>query len=73
MLDALAAVAREARTAAGLTQLDIATAAKVDHTTISRLERAKSWPLEADRIVSCYEKECGLSEGELWKRAAGRL
>lgn len=73
MLVALAAVARDARVAADLTQLDIATTAGVSHATISRFERAEGWPLEVDRVISAYEKELGLPTGELWKRAAGRL
>jgi len=73
MLDALAAVAREARIAAELTQLDIATAAGTNHATISRFEGGRRWPLDPDRIIRAYEIECGLSEGELWKRAAAKL
>lgn len=73
MLHALAAVVRDARVAAELTQLDIATEAKVGHATISRLERSESWPLDPDRIVAAYEKECGLPEGELWRRAVAKL
>jgi predicted transcriptional regulator len=73
MLDALAAVAREAREAADLTQLDIATAAEVSHATISRLERVESWPIDPDRIIDAYESECGLASGALWKRACERL
>ncbi len=73
MLKALAEVVREARVAAERTQLDIATAAKVSHGTISRLERASSWPLDPDRIIRAYAVECGLEPGELWKRAAARL
>lgn len=73
MLLQLARVAREARLAAGLRQLDIATTAGVSHETISRLERAQSWPKDLDEVVSAYEAECGLSGGELWKRAAARL
>jgi transcriptional regulator with XRE-family HTH domain len=73
MLIALGRVVREARLAAGLTQLDVATAAKTSHGSISRLERAASWPEDPDRIVSAYERECKLAEGELWKRAAQRL
>jgi transcriptional regulator with XRE-family HTH domain len=69
----LAGVAREARLAADLRQLDIATAADVSHEMISRLERAQSWPKNPDRIIGAYEKECGLPEGELWRRAVGRL
>jgi transcriptional regulator with XRE-family HTH domain len=73
MLDALAAVVREARLVGERTQLDIATAAKVSHATISRLERAQSWPLDPDRIVGAYEDECRLRRGELWRRAVARL
>lgn len=73
MLDALAAVAREARIAAERTQLDIATAAGTDHTVISRFEGARNWPLNPDAIVSAYESECGLEPGVLWKLAAERL
>jgi transcriptional regulator with XRE-family HTH domain len=73
MLQQLARVAKEARLASGLRQLDIATAAGVTHETISRLERGDGWPLEPERIISAYEEECGLSEGELWKRAAAKL
>jgi predicted transcriptional regulator len=73
MLQQLARVAREARLAAGLRQLDIATAAGVSHETISHLERADGWPLDPDRIIGAYEQECDLQQGELWKRAAARL
>jgi ribosome-binding protein aMBF1 (putative translation factor) len=73
MLKALAEVVREAREAADLTQLDIATAAKVSHGTISRLERARSWPLDPDRIVSAYEQECRLTAGDLWRQAVAKL
>ena len=54
-------------------QIDIATVAGVSHETISRLERAKSWPLDPDRIVEAYESECGLEQGELWRRAAAKI
>jgi DNA-binding XRE family transcriptional regulator len=73
MLQQLARVAREARLAAGLRQLDIATAAGVSHETISHLERADGWPLDPDRIIDAYEDELDLERGELWKRAAARL
>lgn len=73
MLQQLARVAREARLAAGLRQLDVATAAGVSHETISHLERADGWPLDPDKIVDAYEQECGLSDGELWKRASALL
>lgn len=70
MLKALGRVAREAREAAGLTQARIAAAAEVTDPVISQLERAIRWPERVEEIVSAYEDECGLSEGELWLRAA---
>lgn len=73
MLDALAAVAREARVAADRTQLDIAVTAGVSHATISRFERAAGWPLNPDAVITAYEQEIGLESGALWKRAAERL
>jgi len=73
VLDALASVARDARVAADLTQLDIATAAKVSHATISRFERAEGWPQDVGAIIDAYETECGLRPGTLWKLAAEKL
>lgn len=73
MLAQLASVALDARRAAGRTQLDIATTAGVSHTTISRFERAQSWPLDPDRIVEAYADECGVDAAELWRAAAARL
>jgi transcriptional regulator with XRE-family HTH domain len=73
MLKALGRVAREAREDAGLTQARIAAAAGVTDPVLSHLERGERWPERVEEIVASYEKECGLSEGELWKRAAARL
>lgn len=69
MLDRLGRVAREARLAAGRTQLDIATAAGVSNPVISRLEGGKRWPEDPDQVIEGYERECGLRQDELWKRA----
>jgi len=69
MLQALGRVAREARLAKGLRQIDIATAAGVSHGAISRVERGVSWPKDPDLIVAAYERECGLIEDEIWRRA----
>lgn len=73
MLKVLGRVAREAREEAGLTQLDIATTARVSHVVVSNLERGERYPERLDEVISSYEQEIGLSAGELWKRAAGRL
>lgn len=70
MLRELARVVREARLAAGRTQIEIATAAGVSHAVISRLETAVRWPQEPDAVVASYERECGLRPGTLWRRAA---
>lgn len=51
--------------------LAIAQAAGVSETTISDFERATAWPRTVDTIVEAYEAECGLPDGELWRRAAG--
>jgi transcriptional regulator with XRE-family HTH domain len=71
MLDRLGRVAREARLAAGRTQLDIATAAGVSHAVISRLEGGKRWPEDPDRVIDGYAQECGVGADELWRRAVG--
>lgn len=69
MLDQLGRVAREARLGAGRTQLDIATAARVSHAVISRLETGTRWPRDPDQVIAGYERECELAEDELWRRA----
>ena len=66
-------MAREAREAAGLRQIDIAVAAGVSHAVVSNLERAVRWPRDPDQIVAAYETECGLERDELWRRAVAGL
>lgn len=73
MLRTLGRVAQEARLEAGLTQARIAAAAGVTDPVISFLERGIRYPRALDAVVSAYETECGLSEGELWKRASALL
>jgi transcriptional regulator with XRE-family HTH domain len=73
MLEQLGRVALEARTAAELRQIDIATAASVSHAVISNLERGFRYPQRLDDVVAAYEKECGLEVGELWRRAVALL
>jgi hypothetical protein len=69
MLQALGRVAREARLAAGVTQIDVATRAGTNHATISRFEGGQRWPLDPDCVVDAYEHECGLADDEIWRRA----
>lgn len=74
MFASLRRVAREAREAAGKEQADIAAAAGVTTVTISRFETGtRRSPDKLERIIAAYERECGLSGGELWRRAVDRL
>jgi len=73
MLVTLGLVAREAREAAGLTQERIAAAAGVSDAVVSNLELGRRFPEQLEAVVLAYEAECGLSGGELWKRAAAKL
>lgn len=67
----LGRVCREARIAAGLRSIDIATAAGVSEGTVSKFELGRGgWRRETDAIVAAYERECGLEPRELWRRAA---
>ena len=70
-LEAVGGAARAARERAGLTQLDIASAAKLSTGAVSRFEttgRAR----ELERLVAVYEDELGLGRDELWCRALAR-
>jgi transcriptional regulator with XRE-family HTH domain len=71
MAQRLGAACREARRAAGLRQIDIATAAGVDHSTISRFETGygNRWREDTDDIVAAYAHELGITPEELWRRA----
>lgn len=62
---------RNARRTAGLRLLDVALAAGVSEATLSRFEHAQRWPDRFEEIVATYERECGLPERELWRRAIG--
>lgn len=72
MLPHLAATARSAREAAELRQIDIATAAGVAHTSVSRFELGQSWPQDPDRMLGAYAEETGIDELTLWQRALQR-
>lgn len=73
MLRPLAEAAKGARLAAGRKQIEIAVAAGVSHSVISRFERAKGWPLNPDRIVEAYAEECGVEPLAIWRDAVDRL
>jgi transcriptional regulator with XRE-family HTH domain len=68
----LGAVCRDAREAAGLRQIDIATTAGVHETTIGRFERGDRWAWNADAIVHAYAAELGVTERVLWQAAIDR-
>lgn len=69
LLQALAQVLREEREAAGLLQVDVAARASVDRSVITRLEGAKRWPRDPERLVAIYASECGKDPLALWERA----
>lgn len=69
MLDYLGPALRDARIRSGLRQLDIATTAGVSDDSVSRLELARAWPMEIDRIVAAYAVETGLEPLDLWATA----
>lgn len=73
MLHQLGRVAREARLAAGRSQIEVATTAGVSHAVISRLESGGRWPRDPDRIVAAYAAECGVSERKIWGQAVENL
>ena len=73
MLKELGRVAREVREEAELRQVDIATPAGVDHAVISNFEIGIRFPERLDPVIDAYEEECGLSPGDLWRRAAAEI
>lgn len=68
----LGATCREAREAAGRLQIDIATRAGVNETTIGRFERDGRWAWNTDQIVAAYAREIGTTERALWQAALDR-
>lgn len=65
----LGRTARDARLAANLTLLDVATVAGVGQTTIHRFELGERFRVETDRIVDAYAQLLDLEPAELWRRA----
>lgn len=68
----LGRVAKQARLAAGLTLLDVATVAGVGQTTIHRFETGDRFRVETDRIVDAYAELVDVDPAELWRRALER-
>lgn len=69
LLDHLGRACRQARIDAGLRQIDIATEAGTTHATISRFEAGKRWPLDPERLVDAYARECAARPRDLWHQA----
>lgn len=72
LLQHLGRVCREARTSAGMSQLDIATQVDVSDASISRFERGRFWPHYTDRLVAAYAAAAGVPPIELWTQALER-
>lgn len=65
----LGAACRASRVQRGLSALDIASAAGVNESTISRFEHGDGWRRETDRIVAAYARETGTTPDDLWQAA----
>jgi hypothetical protein len=78
LLPYLAAVAREARLAAGVTYAHVAVhvlkngRAGVSESTLVRFEHAQHWPENPDAIVAAYATAVDCAPYELWQRAVER-
>lgn len=73
MLEALGREASEARRERGVTQLDVATSARVSTAVVSRFENGLRWPEEVERVIAAYAQETGVRTDELWERGLKRL
>lgn len=69
LLQRLATVCRDCRKANGQTQIQVATEARVSHTTISRFERVEGWPKHLEEVIEGYAVVCDTDAAELWRRA----
>lgn len=69
LLDHLGRTCAQARTDAGLRQIDIAAAASVSHVTISRFETGQRLPREVEQVVEAYAEECGSRVRAMWAAA----
>lgn len=68
----LGAECRQRRRAAGLTLLDVATAAGVGQTSIHLFEKGRGWRRETDAIVDAYADLLGTTPEALWRAAIDR-
>lgn len=77
LLPHLAASAREARLAAGLTYSHIAVHVRkrgsarpgVSDSTIARFEYGQHWPVDPDAMIAAYARALGIAEQEIWGTA----
>lgn len=69
MATRLGQTCRRARRAAGVRQIDIASAAGVSHTTISHFEQGRWWHRQTDEIVNAYAELCATTPEALWRAA----
>lgn len=67
----LGEVCRQARLAAGVRAIEVAMTAGVSEPTLSKFESGYrgAWRMKTDDIVEAYERECGLTDGSLWRLA----
>jgi transcriptional regulator with XRE-family HTH domain len=71
MLDWLADTLRTAREEAGVRQHDVALAAGINDSNLSRFERGQAgWPRHTDEMVSAYAAALGVRPVDLWLKAA---
>lgn len=69
MLYWVARSAAELREAAGRKMVHIAASADVTESTISRFEKALSWPHQADRLIAAYANDLDVDVFDIWRRA----
>lgn len=71
VLRPLGTACRDARKDAALLLADISIAAGMSVAQLSMFERGLATPVRLEAVVECYEAECRLGDGELWRRAIG--
>lgn len=69
VLRRLGEACRDARNEARVLLLDISLRADISQGQLSKFERGLATPERLVAVVEAYEAECGLPDGELWRRA----
>jgi transcriptional regulator with XRE-family HTH domain len=69
VLRRLGQACRHARSKGGVLLLDISMRAGISQGQLSKFERGLATPERLVAVVEAYEAECGLPDGELWRRA----